>query len=163
MPTISRAARCCLILFLLVATQASCTGMRPGFEAPTVTVSSFRSLPSQGGLPNFEIGLKVLNPNPDPLKLRGVSYTVSLDGHDLVKGVGNQLPVIDAYGEGELILTASANLLAGLALITDLMQGPKDSFRWDLEAKLDVGAFTPAIRVRESGEISLRGQTPSSL
>ena len=134
----------------------ACAGFRPDYEMPTVSVNSFRALPSQGALPNFEIGLHVVNPNREPLKLRGVSYTVNLGGHELIKGVGNELPVIDAYGEGSFTLTATPNLLAGVALVTDLMRSSTYSVKYKLEAKLDVGRIQPAIRISDSGEISLR-------
>lgn len=134
----------------------ACAGLRPGYEIPTVSVNSFRALPSQGALPNFEIGLHVVNPNREPLKLRGVSYTVNLGGHELIKGVGNELPVIDAYGEGSFTLTATPNLLAGIGLVTDLMRSSTNSVKYKLEAKLDVGRIQPAIRISDSGEISLR-------
>ena len=129
--------------------------MRPGYETPTVTVSSFRSLPSEGGMPAFEIGLRVVNPNREPLELVGAAYTISLEGRELIKGVANDLPVIEAYGEGEFKLTATANLLAGARLVSDLLRSEKDSFGYELEAKLDVGLLRPAIRVRDAGEITL--------
>ena len=84
-------------------------------------------LPSEGVLPTFEIGLHVTNPNSEALKLRGVSYTISLEGHEIIKGVGNDLPTIDAYGEGQFKLTAATNLFAGIQLITELMNGANDS------------------------------------
>lgn len=144
-----------LLLVALVVALPGCAGLGPGYETPTVTVSSFKALPSTGTMPSFEIGLRVINPNREALKLQGVAYTVSLEGHELIKGVGNELPVIDAYGEGEFKLTASANLFAGIRLITDLMSSNRDSFSYELEAKLDIGAFRPTIRVRDSGKISL--------
>lgn len=132
-----------------------CATLNPGFETPTVTISSFKTLPSEGMMPAFAIGLRVVNPNSIPLELRGISYTVSLDGNDVIKGVGNDLPVIEAYGEGEFNLTASADLFAGVRLVTDLLKSNKDTFAYEVEAKLDIGTFTPAIRVRDGGEISL--------
>ena len=152
-----RTARLVVAIAALVA--ASCTSLRPGFETPSVTVNSFRMLPSPGAVPRFEIGLEVTNPNREPLKLAGVSYSVRLDGQEFVKGVSNLLPVIPAYGSGDVTLTATPNLLTGARLIADLMSGPRDSVSYTLEAKLDVGAFIPAIRVRDTGEISLRGTT----
>jgi LEA14-like dessication related protein len=143
--------RLCLPLIVLLS---ACAALRPGYETPTVTVSSFRALPSAGAVPNFEIGLEVLNPNREPLELAGISYTVSLDGHDIIKGVGNDLPVIKGYGTGNVTLTATANLLAGVGLFTDMMRGPKDSFEYRLRAKLDPGGFRPSIRVEESGTLS---------
>lgn len=144
-----------LLLFALLLLLGGCGAMRPGYETPTVTVSSFRSLPSEGGMPSFEIGLRVVNPNREPLELVGAAYTVSLEGRDLIKGVANELPVIEGYGEGTFNLTATANLVAGARFIADLMRSEKDSLRYELEAKLDVGGLRPAIRVRDSGEITL--------
>lgn len=154
--TASRLLKYVSIVTALLLLQ-SCAGFGGGFEKPTVTISSFRALPSTGAIPNFEIGLHVVNPNREALKLIGVSYTVSLDGYELIKGVGNELPVIEAYGEGTFTLIASANLLAGIRLVSDLMNKSTDTFAYSLDAKLDVGRFSPAIRVRDSGEISLRG------
>jgi len=145
------AALAVVVLTLLSA----CVGMRPGFETPTVTVKSVRALPSEGALPNFEIVLHVLNPNNESLKLSGVSYTISLAGHDVVKGVGNDLPVIEGYGEGDLTLTASADLFAGIGLIRDLMSASSDKIPYEFEAKLDPGPLSPSIRVKDEGEISL--------
>ena len=138
-----------------------CASLKPGFETPTVTISSFKTLPSDGMMPAFDIGLRIVNPNPDALELRGISYTISLDGNEVIKGVGNDLPVIDAYGEGEFNLTASADLFAGVRLITDLLKSNKDTFAYEVEAKLDIGAFAPAIRVKDGGEISLNGGSVS--
>lgn len=155
----SRARSTATALVALSAGLAACTAMRPGYESPTVTVNSFRTLPSESALPSFEIGLQVINPNASPLTLRGVAYTISLEGHELIKGVGNELPVIEAYGQGQFTVTASANLFAGIRLISDLMRGPKDSFSYEFEAKLDIGAFQPAIRINDAGAISLQPST----
>jgi len=138
------------------AIATGCAGMSPGFETPTVNVTGFRTLPGSGALPNFEIRLQVINPNRQALELRGISYTVSLEGHELIKGVANELPVIDAYGEGEITLQASANLVAGVRLINEMMRSPKDSFDYAMEVKLDPASFGRTIRVRDSGQIALR-------
>ena len=142
---------------------AGCAGLRPGWETPTVTVKSVRAIPSQGVLPEFEIDLHVVNPNREKLKLAGVSYTVSLEGHELIKGVGNDLPVIEGYGEGDITLNASADLFAGVGLIRELMSTQKNTLSYEFEAKLDPGALRPAIRVKDTGKVSLTGaRTPGS-
>ncbi len=144
------------VFMITTSLLQGCSGLRPGYEKPTVTVNSFRALPSDGALPNFEIGLHVINPNREALNVRGMSYTVRVAGHELIKGVANDLPVIEAYGEGDIKVTAAANLFAGVRLVTDLMRGTQDSFDYDLEAKLDVGRFLPPLTIRDSGQISLR-------
>jgi LEA14-like dessication related protein len=147
-------------IFLLATTVAllsACAGMGSGYETPTVTVQSFRAVPSESssGMPAFEIGLHVTNPNLDPLELVGVSYSISLNGQKIINGVGNQLPVIEAYGEGTFTVTAGVNVLSGIRLIRSLMEDTDGAFDYAFEAKLDPGAYRRKIRVKDSGSISL--------
>ena len=79
--------RLTIAILTLAVPLAGCAGLRPGWETPTVTVKSVRALPSQGMLPEFEIDLHIVNPNREALKLAGVSYNVSHEGHELIKGV----------------------------------------------------------------------------
>jgi LEA14-like dessication related protein len=134
-----------------------CVGLEPGFETPTVGVSSFRVLPSEGMAPKFEIGLHIVNPNRSALKLEGIVYSVILEGHKVLTGASHDLPVIEAYGEGDVLLTATADLLSSISLIASLMNRPQDTFSYDLNAKLDIGRPGPRIHVQEKGEISFRG------
>ncbi len=134
----------------------ACATMSPNYEQPTVSLSSFRALPSEGMTPAFEIGLRIINPNASPLALEGVVYTISIEGHELVKGVGRDFPVIEGYSQGDIVLTASANLLAGIRFLGDMMHAVEESLEYDFEAKLDLQGFYPSIRVSESGAFDLR-------
>ena len=145
-----------VVLIFLWGLLAGCATVDPDYEPPSVTVSSFRAIPVPNGLPNFEVGLRVLNPNATPLELRGMSFSIALDGHKIIRGVGNELPVIEPYGAGDFEVTASANILAGIRFITSMANSGGDSVNYELKAKLDVGAFR-AIRIRDAGEISLGG------
>lgn len=158
MNTISSLSLTKLALVLLAVPQLfGCAGMGSGYETPTVTVQSFRPIASVNGsgLPAFEIRLHVTNPNLDPLELVGVSYTISLDGQDIIKGVGNDLPVIKGYGEGSFTVTAGFNVMAGIKLFRSLMDKDSDSFDYSFKAKLDPGAYKRKIRISDSGSISL--------
>jgi LEA14-like dessication related protein len=112
-------------------------------------------LPGDTLVPTFEIGLHITNPNRSPLKLNGVSYTVELEGFQIISGVSNQLPQIEAYAEGDLLLRARPDLFNTINLFTQLISQPRDSFAFKLEARLDVGALLPRIRVEKSGQVSL--------
>jgi len=146
-------------LVLTTGLLSACSGMQPGYETPAVSVQSFQTVPSETGtgLPSFEIGLHVTNPNLEPLELAGISYTVNLDGQKVINGVGNELPVIEGYGEGAFTVTAAFNVMAGIRLVRSLMNKTNDTFDYAFEAKLDPGSFRRKIRVRDSGTISLGG------
>jgi len=147
-----------VLLFGLAAVIAGCAGFGTGREPPTVSVQSFRAVPGQGvGLPTFEIGLVVLNPNPEPLRLQGVAYSIRLDGQPLMDGVSNELPVIEGYGRGTVTLNAAVNVLGGIRLVNSLMRSPRETFDYEFRAKLDPVGFSRNIRVTESGRIDLTG------
>ena len=144
---------CCS--FLLIQ---ACASIDPDYEQPTVTLSSFKALPSGGGMPTFEIGLHVLNPNSSPFRLEGIVYTISVQGHDVVKGVGKDFPVLEGYSEQTVKLTATANLLAGIRLVMDMMNTPAEDLQYEFEAKLDTGGFGRSIRVKEKGSFRMNGK-----
>lgn len=152
--------RCTWILILAstVVIIAGCATLNPDFETPTVNVSTIRALPSDSITPRFEIGLHIINPNRSPLKLHGMAYSLTLEGHKLLTGVANDLPIIDGYGEGDVTLTASTSLLSGMRFFADLMKVQPDSIAYELNAKLDLGGLRPNVHVKEKGEIRLAGQ-----
>ena len=82
------------LLLFAVFISSGCATLSPSFEDPTVTVSSFRVLPSDSISPKFEIGLHIVNPNNVPLELEGVAYTASIEGNQVLAGASNELPVI---------------------------------------------------------------------
>lgn len=146
----------CQLILLLVILFQGCAGLGTGYEAPSVSVSSFRALPGEGVVPRFEIGLHIVNPNREPLDLVGVAYTITVEGHRILTGAANDLPRIAAYGEGDIRLQAGVDLISSILFFRDLARGgDQDQFTYTLEAKLDVGAFTPVIRVSQKGDFNL--------
>ena len=146
-----------LLVFSALLLQA-CATLDPDYEEPTVALSSFRMLPSEGMVPTFEIGLNILNPNASELRLEGIVYEISIQGHNIVKGVGKDFPVIEGYSQQTVKLTAVANLLSGIRLFKDLATNSSDELQYEFEAKLDTGGLFPSIRVKESGSFNIQGQ-----
>jgi LEA14-like dessication related protein len=143
-----------LLPLLMLSLSTGCATLRPDFEQPSVDVVSVRALPSGDLLPNFEIGLRVVNPNATELKLRGVSYKLLLNDYEVVKGVASELPVVPAYGEAQFTLLASVSLIDSFGLVNDLMRQSRGDLNWRLLAKLDIGALLPAILVEEKGTLT---------
>ena len=106
--------------------------------------------------PEFDVVLHVTNPNREALNIAGLSYTVHLQGNKLIEGVANELPVIDAYGEADISLRATADLMGGISLISDFLNTPGEQFDYEFNADIDLGALYPMVRVQRSGVISLR-------
>ncbi|MCG8633170.1 MAG: LEA type 2 family protein [Desulfobacterales bacterium] len=143
-------------LILALVFSGGCTGLQSGYETPIANVSSFKALPGDGMVPRFEIGLHIVNPNRTPLELEGVAYTISIEGHKILTGVSNDLPVIEAYGDGIVMLRGNVSLFNSIAFFTSLARKKDpDVLSYRLEVKLDTGALRPVIRINETGTFSL--------
>ncbi len=148
----------CRVLFLLlIAMSAGCSNLLFDIQQPEVTVSSFRLLPSHGTALNFEIMLHIKNPNPVTLNLDGISYAASIENRKVITGNADALGSIEAYGEDDYPIFAKADLVAGAALLVDLVRNPKDLVNYEFEATIDIGGLMPDIRVRKRGELSMSG------
>ena len=156
MPTVLRSPILKVTVLLLTVLLTACASLMPSFEQPTVTVTAFRLLPSSQLNPSFAIDLHIVNSNATALDVRGLAYWASIEGHRIFSGVSNNLPVIEGYGEGDVSLVAATNLLGGLSLMADLMNRNRENLAYKIELKIDVGQFTPAIRIEHRGKLSLR-------
>lgn len=146
-----------LLLLILGLLAAACAPLRGGLQTPGVSVTGLSVLPTRDLVPTFLIELHVSNPNRVALELEGLVYHLDLEGHRILSGVANQLPVIAAYGEGDIRLPVRPDLLSTASLFADLLNQPREVFRFDLETWLDPGGLFPRIRVSKSGELSLAG------
>ena len=146
-----------IVLIILFGFYLSgCAVLKSDYETPAVSITSFNAIPGEGMIPRFEIGLHIVNPNRSALDLKGISYTVNLEGHNLLTGVSNKLPRIEAYGEGDVLLEASVDFFNSIGFFADLVKRSKqETFEYSLDAKLDVGTLHPVIRVSKKGKLSL--------
>ena len=143
-----------LCIFSLLSGCAGITNSH--FEQPVVSLSSFRMVPQQAVSPKFEIGLHIINPNREALSFEGIFYTVTIEGYDVLAGVSNDLPTVDPYGEADITIDASVDLVKSIRLISSLMQQPRDRFKYSFKAKLDPGGLNPRITIQEDGEFDLQ-------
>ena len=132
---------------------SACITAPSDFEEPTVSVTSFTPKSSDSISPRFEIVLHITNPNREPLALEGMSYTIYLEANKVMSGVANDLPTIEPYGEADVTLDATADLLGSFQLLTGLMTKNKEHLEYEFNAKLDVGVFKPRIAVSKKGTL----------
>ena len=145
-----------LLILLFGFYLTGCAALQTDYETPTISITSFKAIPGEAIVPRFEIGLHIVNPNRSVLDLKGIAYTVTIEGHKLLTGVSNQLPKIEAYGEGDVLLEASVDFFNSIGFFADLAKNPRqEAFEYSLDAKLDVGTLHPVIRVSKKGKLSL--------
>jgi LEA14-like dessication related protein len=135
---------------------AGCVSIPSDFKEPAVSLVSITPQIENLFAPEFDVVLRVTNPNRMALDVAGIHYTIHLQGNKLIDGVANDLPIIAAYGEADIGLRARADLMAGINLLSDLLKQPDRNVDFELNAEIDLGTLYPMIRVQRSGTISLR-------
>jgi len=135
---------------------AACVSIPSDFKEPGVTLVSIKPQLRNLFAPQFDVVLEVTNPNREALEIAGLSYTIHLQGVQLVQGVATELPRIAAYGKAEVRLNATADLAGGISLISDLLLHPREQVDFELNANIDLGTFYPMVKIQRRGMISLQ-------
>ena len=128
-------------------------------EPPKVRVDSIQVLESRGLNQRFLIGLRVINPNDRTLPVKGLSYSLSLNGYELLDGVTNQVPTLTPFSETPVEVEAVTDLVGALRFLNDLMQSADlERLTYSLTADVSVQGWPRKVTVKESGEVSLLGK-----
>lgn len=158
MPKLTTKGQSAVMMFMVLLGAFGCTVLKSNFVEPTVTVSSIRMLPAKDINPRFEIQLHVVNPNRDAIDLQGLAYRLKLQGYPVLTGVAKDLPTIEGYGEGDVFLTATADVINSIRWFANLVTSQNETISYELEGELDMGRLLPIFRVTQKGEIDLFGK-----
>lgn len=105
-------------------------------------------------VPKFLITLDVVNPNESDLKLAGLTYQLTINGERVVTGADNKLPIIKAYGQSEVVLTAKPDIFSGMSLLKAIMTNRYRTLNYRVDITLDPGKLYPNINIEKAGTIS---------
>jgi LEA14-like dessication related protein len=146
-----------LLVFVCVMVSA-CAHLGAGLESPKVRVDSLQLLEPRGISQRFLIGLRVINPNDRALPVRGLSYTLALNGYDLLEGVSGRVPVLEPFSETLIQVEAATDLVAALRLLNNLAQPDAgQNISYALTAKISVQGLPGRLTVKEAGDVPLFG------
>ncbi|NNE36684.1 MAG: hypothetical protein HKN08_00140, partial [Gammaproteobacteria bacterium] len=88
-----------LIVFCSFILLSACaTNVPSDFQQPAFSIMNIELRNSAGLSPEFEVTLRITNPNRVPIDIVGMSYDISMEGNNVVSGVANDLPSIGPYG-----------------------------------------------------------------
>ena len=144
------------LINLLLLVAPGCATVPADFKEPGVTVLSVTPRILNSITPEFDIVLRVSNPNRSALAIKGLSYTIDLADTEIVQGVASDLPKIAAYGEADVTLGAQADLIGGLNILSRILADPASPVDFEFNAEIDIGTFYPAIKVTKKGVVSFR-------
>lgn len=138
----------------------ACAHLGAGLESPKVRVESIQLLEPRGISQRFLVGLRILNPNDRALPVKGLSYTLALNGIELIEGVTGKVPTLAPYSETLVEVEASTDLVAALRLLNNLtLQNASEKLSYALTAKVNVQGIPGNVTVKEAGEVPIFGNS----
>jgi LEA14-like dessication related protein len=146
-------------LFALIFTLilGGCASIDPNYEHPKVDVVGISKSNTDTAALQFTIQLRIVNPNAEPIHLKGLYYELSLDGIEVINGTANNIPPIEGYSDAIVSVSSAASLVNSVRLAARLMEASSYELPYELRAKLGTTSkWMPATTVTETGMLPLR-------
>jgi LEA14-like dessication related protein len=123
-----------ICLFLL----AGCAGLGVRSEPPRVTLVNLEPVSMTLWEQKYRIQLRVQNPNPQPLAIRGMHYALELNGKDFLSGVSGQSAVVPAFSDQVIDTEGVTSLFGYLRQIQALQQGELESLSYRVSGRISL-------------------------
>jgi len=90
---------------------AACAGMSAYQQAPRVSLASIQPRAANLYAQRYGLQLRILNPNDMELPIKGLSYSLEINGREFAYGISQQYVSIPSYGEALLDVDVLSNYL----------------------------------------------------
>ena len=129
-----------LLLSALILVLFGCAAFQPRLEQPHINLVGF-DIREIGVLQQrYLLTLNVQNPNRHAIPIRGMSYALQIAGDDFARGVSPKAFTLPAYGEAQVEVELTTNLISALRRLQKLVEMNEDVVSYELTGKLDVGS-----------------------
>ena len=152
-------ARIVAAALAIAISLAGCTGLPPGAQAPTVTISDFGV--GNAGLfeQQFNLKLRIQNPNPEEFKVDGMAFDLEINDQQFARGVGNEMVTVPRYGSAFMSVEAVSTLGGLMKQFGRIVQGDKPIFKYRLKGNLSIAGGT-RIPFEQLGEFDFTTLAP---
>lgn len=155
-----RGCRLLAAVLSLAALTAACTGLGPAISPPRYHLVDVRFLDARLLEQRYTVTFRVQNPNDVDIPVRGMALDLSLAGQPFATGVGSTPVTLPAYGEAEVSLNVSANMLKAMARLAQVLQDRPTAITYRLSGHLSVDLpMMGRLPVDAEGEIRLDPRT----
>jgi LEA14-like dessication related protein len=144
-----------LLIFALLVTVSGCSALRPELEAPRLAIVHVSMTSADIFNQQFLLRVNAQNPNKRELKIKGLDYTLFLEGDGFAEGMLNKPFTIPAEGETDFDMTVKTNFVSGIGRLLSRLNG-RTQVNYTLQGKLltDI-RFLKKIPFEETGSVNL--------
>jgi LEA14-like dessication related protein len=139
-------------MLAVVALFTGCSSVTKPWITPGITLVDIRPALISAEQQTFVLSLNVNNPNARTLPIKGVTYNLLLEGHEIANGGGRLNEQIPPFDEGIVDVEVSTSLMDLFGTVSSLaLSGGK--WNYEISGVLEVaGGYLP-VPFRYRGEI----------
>lgn len=152
-----------LLVVALIGALAGCASLWRSTQPPTVSLTDVRVAEMGAVEQRYSLQLRVQNPNPRAIEVRGMRYEVEVNERAFARGVSPKAFVVPAYGETQVEVEVVSNAFRLYKQLKALESGRGEALRYRLTGEVDLGGWSGGLRFEDRGELGLptRGRTGS--
>ena len=143
------------ILLLYCALTLTACSLFGGYqESPRVSLVSIK--PLEMGLleQRYGLQLRIMNPNDDAIPMKGLNYSIDINGHEFAYGVSRQPVTIPPFSEALLDVEVVSNLLGVMRQLQNMSGEEGDSLNYRLSGKISLGKRLVRLPFNVEGELT---------
>jgi len=140
------------VVVLFVIALTGCANLTQ-IKSPEISLVSIEPAKTKGFSQYFSLNLLVTNPNSFDLDIEGVTFKLGVADQNVFSGVSNAVPLLKAYSETEVTLSAGVNLFDLLKLISYFSEHYQEEIKYSLVTSIDPNGFIP-ITVSRTGVLT---------
>ena len=146
-------ANICLLLYC-TATLTACSLFGGYQETPHVSLVGIQ--PIEMGLleQRYELQLRILNPNDKEIPVKGLSYSIEINGHEFAYGVSRQPVTIPPFSEALLDVEVVSNLLNVMQQFQEISGESSNSLKYRLRGKISLAKSLAKLPFNVEGELT---------
>ncbi|MBT8099609.1 MAG: LEA type 2 family protein [Gammaproteobacteria bacterium] len=136
---------------------SACASLENVVSAPNVSLRNVHVQEVAFDKQTFLLAFDVTNPNPFPLPIKSISYSVRLDGHHFAGGEAASAFTVPSGSDGEFAISVDLNLLkTAPELLFIVRDAARRDIPYALEGKLAIDIpYTKPISFESNGDIRL--------
>ena len=142
------------LLLCCTATLTACSLFGGYQETPRVSLVSIQ--PIEMGLleQRYGLQLRILNPNDKEIPVKGLSYSIEINGHEFAYGVSRQPVTIPPFSEALLDVEVVSNLLNVLQQFQEMSSENSNSLKYRLKGKISLAKSLAKLPFNVEGELT---------
>jgi LEA14-like dessication related protein len=146
-----------VLLVLAAAALTGCSLLRPQFKTPRLAIVNVAIERSDFVTQHLRVRMRVDNPNDRALPVKGLEYSLYIEGDEAAHGISDAAFTVPALGEAEFDMSVTANMAGTLLHLLGRGAEARDHIDYRIAGKVELSrGLLRSIPFEQSGAFSLR-------